>query len=53
MLGTLLGINNVWARAIEGSLGSVDPVRWRALVDFVEEAKPAGSVVICGPGYFF
>lgn len=52
-LEVLFGINDNWAAAIEGPLGSQDPQRWRRLKDFIAENKPAGSVVVLGPTYFF
>jgi len=42
-----------WVAAIEGPLGAVDPVRWNHLKDFIEESKPAGSIIIPGATYFF
>lgn len=52
-LEVFLHAAGVWAFAIEGALGSIEPEDWRRIEDFILESKPAGSLVIVGPTYFY
>jgi len=51
--GILFEAQAAWSIVIEGALGSMAPQRWRNLEDFAQESKPAGSVVVVAPTFFF
>lgn len=52
-LELLLRVVGGYAFAIEGSLGSYDPGAWRRIRDFLDREKPAGSVAILAPTWYW